>query len=397
MNLGGIIHIGRRYLRQHRGKTALLVAAITCSLFLPLAIMLTVQQAETHLRSRSASTPLLLGITGSPLELVFNGLYFSEPGLEPITAGEARRPAEDGLADVIPIHARFEARGFPIVGTSVEYFGFRGLRVAQGQRFLRLGDCVLGATVARELDLGPGDTIRSTPAQAFDLAGTYPLEMRIAGVLSPSGTVDDRAVFVDMPTTWIIEGIAHGHIEDVAEDEVLSREGDATILNAKVTQFQRVTADNIASFHLHGDPETFPVTSAIVIPRDVPGSSAGTSETILLGRYVGRRSTSQLIQPDAVMEQLFATVFQVRNLVVTALAAVGIMAAGIAGLVFVLSNRLRAREFESLANLGADRSAVALLIGFEAIFVLGLSLVLTAILVTALALAMPTLIPLVTR
>lgn len=392
MNLGGSIFLGSRYLRRHRRKAALLVSAITLSIFLPLAISLVVRAAESHLRSRSAATPLLLGAAGSPLELVFNGVYFSRPGVESIPVGEARTVGNDDLASVIPVYARFQARGFPIVGTTLDYAEFRDLRVARGRLFARLGDCVLGATVARSLSLGPGDSLVSSPEQVFDLAGVYPLKMRVAGVFAPTGTPDDHAVFVDLKTAWIIEGIAHGHQDATTADEgtVLETKGDNVALNASVVEYTEITPENAASFHFHGDTGDFPVSGAVVIPRDTKAA------TILLGRFLGEGKTAQLVRPDDVMEELFATVFRIRDFVVAALACVGVMAALIAALVFLLSNRLRAREFESLANIGADPASVRLLVAFEALFVILVSLALAGLLILVLHTAVPKLLPLFT-
>jgi len=392
MNLGGSIYLGRRYLRRHRRKAVLLVSAITLSIFLPLAISLVVRAAEEHLRSRSAATPLLLGAPGSPLELVFNSVYFSRPGVDTIPVGAARRVGDDGLARIIPLYARYEARGFPIVGTTLDYFTFRGLRVARGRLFTRLGDCVLGAAAARSLSLGPGDSLVSTPEQVFDLAGVYPLKMRVTGVLAPSGTPDDQALIVDLKTAWIIEGIAHGH-QDAATagaDTVLENQGDNIALNASVVEYTEITPENAASFHFHGDPGSFPVSGAIVIPRDAKAA------TILLGRFLGEDATARLVRPDDVMAELFATVFRIRDFVVAALASIGVMAALIAALVFLLSNRLRAREFESLANIGADPASVRLLVAFEALFVILASLGLAGLLVLTLHLTLPKLLPIFT-
>ncbi|MEM1296197.1 MAG: hypothetical protein AAGH89_12590, partial [Verrucomicrobiota bacterium] len=117
------------------------------------------------------------------------------------------------------------------------------------------------------------------------------------------------------------------------------------------------------------------------------------AETILLGRYQTELAPAQLVRPDQVMMELFDTVFQVRNLVVAALVAVAVAASMIAALVFILSHRLRAKEFESLANLGTDRTTLRLLIGFEAGFVLLSSLVLVAFLVGILSLVIVNLLP----
>ena len=73
------------------------------------------------------------------------------------------------------------------------------------------GECVLGATAADAAGVGLEGHVYSSPETVFDLAGVYPLKMKVVGVLKPTGTPDDLAVFVDVKTTWIIEGLAHGH------------------------------------------------------------------------------------------------------------------------------------------------------------------------------------------
>ena len=55
--------------------------------------------------------------------------------------------------------------------------------------------------------LKAGDSLVSSPESLFDLAGVYPLKMYVAGVLNKSHTSDDLAVFVDLKTTWVIQGL----------------------------------------------------------------------------------------------------------------------------------------------------------------------------------------------
>ncbi|MCB1232208.1 MAG: ABC transporter permease, partial [Verrucomicrobiae bacterium] len=370
MNAGGAFHLGWAYLRRQRAKTLLLVGALTLTMVLPAAIVVLVNQAEHHLRSRAEATPLMLGAPGSALELVFNGLYFSKPGIATLTQNEAEAAGRDRLANVIPIYARFSTRGYRIVGTTIDYFRFRGLTVADGHTLTRLGDCVVGASVAEAEGLKPGDAMVSQPEAVFDLAGVYPLKMRVTGILAPTGTPDDHAVFVDVKTTRVIEGEAHGHqdVQKMDDSRVLSREGKGEVasvtLNASVVEYTEITDENLASFHFHGDQGEFPLTSAIVVPRDEK------ARTILLGRYQDvEQAGVQLVNPAEVMDELFATVFQVQRLVIAALVLVGLASLAIALLVFLLSNRLRAREFSSLRQIGADPVTIRLLVAFEGGFV----------------------------
>lgn len=391
MNLPGVIHLGSRYLARHRTKAVLLISAITLSLFLPLGISLVVREAEEQLRARAESTPLVLGAKGSPLELVFNGLYFSTPDLTTFPLGEAEKLLEDEqrkAKTVIPIYARFEAKKHPIVGTTLDYFRFRNLEIAEGRMMTRLGDCVIGSEVAKKLGIEPDGRLLSKADQMMGLTGVRPLRMRVTGILAPTLGPDDHTVFVDLKTTWVIEGIAHGHEEATEKTTLEIQEDGNTAMNAAVIPYNEITDENVNSFHFHGDPGEFPITAAIVIPRD-----RTKAETMLIGDYISKTSPYQMIRPANVMTELFATVFKIRDLVVFALVAVGIAAALIAGLVFLLSNRLRAREFESLANIGADPWTARALIFFEAGFVLLASLALAGGLLAILSAITPKLLP----
>ena len=375
MNWSGLIFLGMRYVQRNRGKVTLLIAAFTLVWLLPLSIGLLVKRAETQLRARAVETPLLLGKTGSALELTFNGLYFTKPAIATLPYRQVEEVRESGLAEAIPLYARFSASGYRIVGTSLEYFDFRGLEYAEGRPLLRLGECVIGATVAEREGLKEGDSLISSPETLFDLAGVYPLKMKVVGILAPSATPDDGAVFVDPKTTWIIEGLGHGHVEAAessADQQLKADDSEAVKLNASVVQYNEVTPENAASFHFHGEIGDNPFTSIIVIPNDAK------SQAIIKGRYAASEAL-QLISPEEEMDELFATVFSVQQLVLWLLGVVGAATLLIGGLVFLLSYRLRREEFGHLRRIGADTATLRALIAFEAGFVILSSLVVSGI------------------
>lgn len=375
MNWGGLIFLGMRYVQRNRGKVTLLIAAFTLVWLLPLSIGLLVKRAETQLRARAVETPLLLGKTGSALELTFNGLYFTKPAIATLPYRQVEEVRESGLAEAIPLYARFSAAGYRIVGTSLEYFDFRGLEYAEGRPLLRLGECVIGATVAKREGLEEGDSLISSPETLFDLAGVYPLKMKVVGILAPSSTPDDNTVFVDPKTTWIIEGLGHGHVEasqSSADQQIKTDHTEAVKLNASVVQYNEVTPENAASFHFHGEIGDNPFTSIIVIPNDAK------SQAIIKGRYATSEAL-QLISPEEEMDELFATVFGVQQLVLWLLGVVGAATLLIGGLVFLLSYRLRREEFGHLRRIGADMATLRALIAFEAGFVILSSMVVSGI------------------
>lgn len=369
--MSGALFLGWRYLAHHRFKSSILVASITLMLFLPAATRLLVEDSATALTARADHTPLILGALGSELELVLNSLYFHAESPAEFDNRFFIEAQSTGFATFIPIHSKFSAQGAPIVGTSLDYFDFRRLRVGRGRQLGLLGECIIGANVAARLGLGPGNTIISSPESVFDIAGVYPLKMKIAGVLDPAGTADDDAVFVDVRTTWIIQGLGHGHsdLTKTGVGAVLSRRDDMITANASLAHFAEITPENIASFHFHGSDQSFPLTSVIVVPPDQKNA------TLLLGRYQDNE-VLQLVAPGKVLDDLLETVFAVQNYVILGLAILSLATVAVITLVFLLGQQLRKGEFHTLSRIGASRGYISALIASEIGFIFLISAVL---------------------
>lgn len=386
MNLRGLLYLGTRYLTRHKARTLILVSAFTLVWLLPSLIAMVVGQVETRIRARAGETPFLLGKSGSALELVFNGLYFTKPGIQVLPFREIEAIRDGDLAAAIPIYARFSAGKNRIVGTSIDYFSFRGLEIESGRQLLRLGECVVGAKVAEENGIVVGDSVISSPETLFDLGGVYPLKMKVVGVLADNGTPDDSAVFVDVKTTWIIEGLGHGHDEadQLDPDKLLETDAETGVIrvNAAVEEYNEITEANVANFHFHGDTGDHPVTAAVLIPH-------GTKEQALLKGAIAANESLQMVSPTEEMDELFATVFSVQRVVLWILFAVGFATILIGVLVFLLSNRLRKDEFRQLTMLGADISTMRALVVYEAVFVILVSLLLSGALLFLCSLVTP--------
>ncbi len=362
-----ILYLAWRYLAYYRIKTAILAASITLIVYLPIGLNILVNESSRHLTTRAEATPLLVGAKGSPLELVLSSLYFESDVPPSMRYAEVKRIDQSGLARAVPLYVRFKTRHGTIVGTSLEYFEYRGLELDRGRQFGILGECVLGAHVARVANAEPGSFVMSTPDSVFDIAGVYPLKMKVVGILNPTGTPDDHAVFVDIKTAWAIEGLAHGH-QDLrqpsAADVVLEKDGNQIIANASVMQYNEITPENIDSFHFHGDPDEFPVTTAIAIPNDEKAS------TLIQGRYLDAGELVQIVRPALVMNDLLETILTVRRYILIAVALVGIATLASMVLVFMLSLQLRRRELETMIKIGGSKARIVSLVAAEILGVL---------------------------
>jgi putative ABC transport system permease protein len=366
------LYLATRYLLFHRGRSLTVVACLVLVATLPIGLERILDESERQLTARAATTPLLVGSKSSSLDLVMSAVYFGGQTPEPISLAEIERIEETDLAYAIPIHVGFSARGAPIVGTSLDYLEFRAVSLAAGRSFAMLGESVLGAGVARRLGLGPGDSLTSSPESFFDLAGAYPLKTKVVGVLEPTGSPDDLAVFVDLKTAWVMQGIGHGH-QDLTRVQdptlVIDRDEKRVVGSAKVVEYQEITESNSDSFHFHGEPSSYPVSAAIIVPKD---ERAGT---LLLGRFVDDSLGGQLIRPRAVVGDLMATIFRIKDVLDLAVSIVGTAAILALVLVFSLSFRLREQELRTNFEIGASRGTTARLLAAELLLLAGASTV----------------------
>lgn len=358
------------YLRHNAVRSAILIFALALIVFVPLATRLVLTASEAQLTARAEATPLMIGARGSALDLMMNGLYFTNDRPQTITMAETERVWDTGLATAIPLYVRYAASGAPIVGTTLDYFDFRGLNVIEGRTLALLGEAVLGAGAAEKLQLRVGDSVISDPENLFDITGGYPVEMQVVGILAPMNTADDDAVFVDMNTAWVIEGLGHGHDDVVEAGMALSQDGRVVRASPAITQFTRITPDNIESFHFHGPPETYPVSSVIAVPPDQRNAA------VLRGRYVGPDVKNQIMVPEAVVTGLLATLFRIGRVLDVIFLIVGLAALVAVALAFYLSLRLRAGEVDTAFRLGCHRLTIARLLGAETLIIAILSAVL---------------------
>ncbi|MEO0636513.1 MAG: ABC transporter permease [Pseudomonadota bacterium] len=365
------LYLAVAYLRYHWARSLVLLVVAAVIMFVPVATQTLLGASERSLVARGEATPLLLGSRGSRLDLTMAALYFSEDQTEPVAMREVEAIWDSGLAIPIPIHAAFSANGFRIVGTTLEYFDFRDLSLADGRGLSFLGEAVIGSEVARRLEKGVGDTLISAPENLFDLDGVYPLQMPVVGVLEPTNSPDDEAVFVDVKTAWVIQGIGHGHEDVVTADDLEA--GTTGLSETAVVEYQRITPDNIESFHFHGAQDDFPVSAVVVVPNDVRAS------TILKGRYLDGESATQLVEPAAVIQGLVDRIFRIKSLLDLVTIIIAFAALSAIGLAIFLTHRLRAKEIATAAKLGARRSMIVRLFAAETVMLLSLSAIIAAL------------------
>ena len=363
------------HLRFTWARSLIMILVGALILAVPLISQTILQGGEETLTRRAEATPLILGARGSQLDLVMNAVYFSEDRADPVTMAAGETVWDSGLALPIPLHTAFQASDARIVGTSLDYFDFRGLTYADGRAFAVLGEAVLGAAVAERLGLGPGDTVVSSPENLFDLDGVYPLEMSVVGVLAPTASPDDEAVFVDVKTAWVIAGIGHGHEDVIAEEE--ADNAGAVRAAASIVEFNRITPENIDSFHFHGSPDSYPVSAILIAPFDQ------RSATILRGRYLDPENPLQIVVPAEVVGRLVDRIFRIKALLDAVTVIIGFAALSAIALALYLGWRLRAPEMATARRIGAGRGVILQLAAAEIFLLLAGAIVISSLIVLA--------------
>lgn len=348
-----ICHVGRNW-----GKSALVIFALAVVITGPLSIRQVVRASADAWIDRAEEVPLALGTRGSRSDLALHVLYFFPLAEASLVMGDLGPIEESGHADTVPMYIRHTAHGFPIVGTTLDYFALRELPVSEGRSFAVLGECIVGDRVARRLGLTPGDSIVSDLQNAFDLDAGDPLLLNVAGILKRTNSPDDHAIFVDVKTAWIISGIGHGH-EEVLPDGEGDTAGALTVLHEDARFYQEITPENIETFHFHEEEGALPLTAAIVFPHDERASA------ILRGRYDSSRNPLQMLVPSSVMDEMVGRMQERQQLVMGIMAASVVLTMLLLVAVMMLSLRLRRSEFVLLHLLGCSRGRLLAFVSLE--------------------------------
>ncbi|MCA9273804.1 MAG: hypothetical protein KDA31_12260 [Phycisphaerales bacterium] len=349
----GALRMGWLYALRHKWQTLIVSLCVAATVGLPVAAEWLLGHYERELSTRAASVPLVAGTKGSRFDLAFSSLYYRVLPIEPATMALADEIAADPGVIAVPMHARFTAHGMPLVAIGADYFDIRGLRAAEGTLPLMLGDAVLGASVAEELaeelGIGVGDSIFSDQRDLFDLSVPPPLKMKVVGVLERTGSADDHAVFTDIATAWVLEGLMHGHLDESQVDDklVMARTPEHVALSPSMSSYNEITAENIASFHAHADPESLPITGVLIYPRDDKAKTLVKARINNVGRY-------QAIEPGELVDELFDVVFRVKIVFDWLIILMGAVTVLLVALVSILSTRLRRAELDTLEKIGAS-------------------------------------------
>ena len=366
------MHLALKYLRYHFWRTVILVICLTITVSLPISVRVLIYFYQKDLNTRAEATPLVMGKKGHRFDLIMNALYFRTNLSEYLSMLDFKQLQESGLAQGLPVFARYTARKIPVAGVTSDYFFYRRLTPQSGSLPILLGDAVMGHKAANKLKVKVGDSIFSDQTNLYNISSQYPLKLKIVGILEPNRTIDDEVIFVDLQTAWIIDGLGHGHADlgrQDQKDKVLKKEKGNIVGNASVTVYQEITPENINSYHFHGGDDTLPLTALICLPKNQK------SATILRARF-SLNETKQLLDSKKIVKELLSMVFKVERFLHFSFLLIAFSTLLLLVNIIILSIRLRIKEFQTMQHIGCSPSVIIGMQVIEWAFILFFSFIL---------------------
>lgn len=310
-------HIAWCYLWNRKLTTILTILSVALGVGLIYSVLTLREETRKRFEEEGHAFDIVVGAKGSPLQLVLSALYFMDvpTGNIAFSDYEAIKKNED-VAAAFPICMGDTYRGFRIVGTTRELFDYTWIsastgetrqpfRFADGRPFEKPMEAVLGSAVARAEDLKVGDTFIGShgfielPEGLNDEHSKFPYT--VVGILAPSGSPNDRAVFCSVDSVWNVHA-HHGEGEHKEEERGHEASSEVTAiliaLQSPSLRFQFVESIN-DSFNAMA---TIPIQQVANLYANI----LGTAKSVLLA--VGYLVVA--ISAISVLIGLYLSIFQ---------------------------------------------------------------------------------------
>ncbi|TWT90815.1 ABC transporter permease YtrF precursor [Pseudobythopirellula maris] len=329
---------------------------------------------------------LIVGGKGGALQLVLSTVYHLGQPLYPISYDYYRKFVDGEFASVTDVAIPYclgdsfdpsngeDERGlmYRVVATTPDLFNklnygierdgtFKRYEFSEGRNFLvqNAYEAVVGSVVAAQADLHEGDTIQPTHGVSGD--GEVHIGFKVVGVLEPTGTANDRAVFVNLEGFFQIDDHALGEPAEGVASEPLPEtsridEPRGALPPAKLFDNQGAEIEPLPMSQRE-------VTSILVATSNAFGSMALSSRINKDGDTV-----AQAVAPIGVIESLLNAIVKPVQIVLLVMTVLIVVVASISILVSIYNSMSeRSHDIAVMRALGASRSAVMLVVLSESV------------------------------
>jgi putative ABC transport system permease protein len=304
---------------------------------------------------------LIVAGKGSPLDVVLSTVFYlrepvgevPESYLKMFQRGQYAHLIEE----VIPVTIGHHYKGVPLIGTEptfftkLKYMGDQSYKFAAGEniKYDAPFSAVIGSRASKRTGLRVGDSFTPEVAQDADCGHHEPFT--ITGVLAPTGTPNDSAIFVN------IEGFydMHSHDHDPTNDDELRRYSAILLMTKKHIVKPAGTAV---------DPNAPDFNPAAMLDE----RSYVNIDAMKLPGVLEKTPDVQAVSPIREIEQLLSKIIGNIQMVLLLLAVLVILVAGIGMMVSIYNSMSeRRQEIALMRALGARRLTVMVIILLESI------------------------------
>ena len=336
-----LLTLSGSYVRAKPLSTVLNVVLLALGIAIITVLLLLSHQVENTLTRNSRGIDLVVGAKGSPLQIILSSVFHLDVPTGNIALAEAASLRRNRLVkNLIPLALGDSYRGYRIVGTTYDYPALYRATLREGDWWQREMEVTLGAQVAQQLPLGPGDTFSSSHGLADDRINVHDEQpFRVRGVLEPTGSVVDNLILTAVESVWAVH---ETHQDSVNHAE--SAPGDS------------ITTRGLP----RGENEA--ITSLLVQYRSPMAA-------VQLPRYINQRTEMQAASPAFETARLFSLV-GVGVDTLQAFAYVIIFIAALSTFI-ALYNALQERQYDLavMRSLGASRQKLFVLVMLEGVMI----------------------------
>ena len=370
LHLGHVLLNAYRVLRFYKGRSTLLCLALALTFAFPLILNRLMNDYSIYLKQRAKATPLIAGATGSRYDLTLKTLYWSQAHLKDLPWNKLAKMQSMTQGIVVPLHLKWTAQDAMIVGTTIDYYQQRQLQLKAGHFPYRVGEVVVGARLAQRLGVRVNGVIRSDQKDLYNLAATYPMDLKVVGILKSTSNADDEACFTDIKTTWLLEGLGHGHqnadskaqdtasVHDAPSTQDQAKAKRVTEVDASVVTLQKINTKNKHLFHFHGQMDQFPFSAALIFPLHAKDSSLFKARSL-------RQDQWQVLVTHKVVDEMMRFILKIHLLLQSMSYFLLILTIGLSLFIVGLTVQMRQAEWYALNLLGFRKSQMMVMITSE--------------------------------
>ncbi|MBD3673737.1 MAG: ABC transporter permease [Planctomycetaceae bacterium] len=372
-----LLVIAYKSIRQRALASFLTCLSVSLGVMLMVIVLSGFAIVEKNFSQNSINYDLIVGPKGSSLQLILNTVYRIGDPVGNLPYRFYRELQDDPrIKEAVPLTMGdvTEQGGFKIVGTTSRYFelGYapdRSFKLVPGsKRFGTSFDAIIGSQVAFTNGWGIGSKLKLVHG-GEESDHVHDEEFTVVGVLAPTGTANDKTVFVNLEGFYLIAGHEKPISEAVKQEKEFFGNNSLTPEEiAQLEQEEREEAEALASgehnhaHHHHETPE---------IKKDLTGIFVQTHKPIqaaLLEGQSRRGYRAQFVNPIRPISQLMTNIIGNIQKVMFVMTCLIIVVSGVGIFVSIYNSMSdRRKEIAIMRALGARRQTVFSIILAESV------------------------------